>query len=487
MAQYPTPKQSDDKSNSRPTGETKVDHPIDPKPAAEKPMSADELSGVQAFLNKHLSADKEDETKPPKPTPKAAPFKPKAAPNKPKAAQPEAAPALTAAEIAAAAAEGVARGMAKPVTEKEPEKPAATLKEADQRKVAVLKKMEELYGEANPKYKGISGRYSESIIALQEYAKKWEAEHPGKTFDEEDPEHEEFFKLHDVDWADEDFDDARIAEAADRIVDQRLKPTQKELEALQRENRLNKSQAEIKLAQDDAARTFWSKFGEGYGDIVDANGNVNSVKLEELAKSDPERLRVMVNAARAIDVEAAEIHKLYAGLVENDVKGNPAHRNINAFVASMEQALMKRPIQERTNEEGKDFLPAVKYWNLTKAEREKYWTFTEQDVKYMRVTDIASAVQKQIAEQEAAFVRWAKARGLPIEEAPAASDASNGAAAVPPEPGADPAEMKEAASAEKPQSPSDSGGPRMAAARGAREESAQSAVSAFANRFLGVK
>ena len=485
MAQYPTPKQSDDKSNSRPTGETNVDHPIDPKPTGEKPMSADELSGVQAFLNKHLSGGGEEAAKA-KPSPKPAPFKPKPAAPKPKAVQPPPPPALTAADIAAAAAEGVVRGMAKPVTEKEAEKPTA-LKDTDQRKVAVLKKMEELYGEANPKYKGISERYSESIVALQEYAKKWEAEHPGKTFDEEDVEHEEFFKTHDVDWADEDFDDARIAEAADRIVDQRLKPTQKELEALQRENRLNKSQAEIKLAQDDAARTFWSKFGEGYGDIVDANGNVNSVKLEELAKSDPERLRVMVNAARAIDVEAAEIHKLYAGLVENDVKGNPAHRNINAFVASMEQALMKRPIQERTNEEGKDFLPAVKYWNLTKAEREKYWTFTEQDVKYMRVTDIASAVQKQIAEQEAAFVRWAKARGLPIEEAPAASDASNGAAAVPPEPGADPAEMKEAASAEKPQSPSDSGGPRMAAARGAREESAQSAVSAFANRFLGVK
>jgi ribosomal protein L7/L12 len=479
MAQYPTQKQSDDKSNSRPTGETKVDHPIEPKPAGEKPMSADELSGVQAFLNKHLSAGGEEAAKA-KPSPKVAPFKPKPAAAKPKAAQPPPPPALTAADIAAAAAEGVARGMAKPVTEKEAEKPVA-LKDADQRKVAVLKKMEELYGDANPKYKGISERYSESIVALQEYAKKWEVEHPGKTFDEEDAEHEDFFKTHDVDWADEDFDDARIAEAADRIVDQKLRPTQKELESLQKENRLNKSQAEIKLAQDDAARTFWAKFGDGYGDIVDANGNVNATKLEELAKTDPEGLRVMVDAARAIDVEAAEIHKLYAGLVENDVKGNPAHRNINAFVANMEQALMKRPIQERTNEEGKDFLPAVKYWNLPKAEREKFWTFTENDVKYMRVTDIASAVQRQISQQEAAFVRWAKAKGLPVEEPPSGS---NGA---PPESGSEPAESEAPSGSEKPQSPSDSGGPRMAAARGAGEESAQSAVSTFANRFLGVK
>lgn len=486
MAQYPNPtKQTPDKSNSRPSGETGVDHPIDPKPAKEQPekMSPDELSGVQAFLNKHLTgADGEAK---PKPAAKPAPFKPKAAPVKPKPAPAPAAPPLTAAEIASAAAEGVARGMAKPAIEKEAEKPAepAELGESDQRKVVVLKKMEELYGDKNPKYKGIAERYSQSLVALQEYAKKWEAAHPGETFDEEAPEHEEFFKTHDVDWADDDFDEARIAEAADRIVEQKLKPTQKELESLQKENRLNKSQAAIKAAQDDAARTFWSKLGDDLADIVDENGNVNSTKLEELSKSDPEGLRLMVDAARAIDIEAAEIHKLYTGLVENDVKGNAAHRNINAFVAGMEQALMKRPIQERVNEEGKDFLPAVKYWNLPKAEREKYWTFNEHDVKYMRVTDIAASVRKQITQQEEAFMRWAKARGLPVEEAPKAPASED-------QPGGEPAagdEVQPEPGVEKPQSPSDTGGPRMAAARRRGEENAQSAVSVFANRFLGVK
>lgn len=487
MAQYPNPpKQPAEKGNSRPTGEEKADRPGQ-KPASEepKPLSPDELSGVKAFLNKHLTGSEEGEKA--KPAAKTPPFKPKAPAPKAKPAQPPP-PALTAADIAAATAEGVARGMAKPV-EKEPPKVAepAQLGESDQRKVAVLKKMEELYGDKNPKYKGISDKYAESLTALQDYAKKWEADHPGQTFDEEAPEHEEFFKAHDVDWADDDFDEARIAEAADRIVDQKLKPTQKELESLQKENRLNKSQAAIKAAQDDAARTFWSKLGNEFTDIVDGNGNVNAAKLEDLAKADPEGLRLMIDAARAIDVESAEIHKLYSGLVENDVKGNPAHRNINAFVANMEQALMKRPIQERTNEGGKDFLPAVKYWNLPKAEREKYWTFTENDVKYMRVTDIAASVQKQIAQQEAAFVRWAKARGLPVEEAPP----PGGNGAPPPEGGnAEAPEGEEAPpapAAEKPQSPSDAGGPRMAATRGNREESAQSAVSLFANRFLGVK
>lgn len=485
MAQYPsTTKQTPDKSNSRPTGETNVDHPIDPKPAKEQPqkMSPDELSGVQAFLNKHLTGS-DGEAKP-KAGAKPAPFKPKSAPAKPKPAPAPAAQPLTAAEIASAAAEGVARGMAKPVA-KEEENPSepVELGESDQRKVVVLKKMEELYGDKNPKYKGIAERYSQSLVALQEYAKKWESAHPGETFDEEAPEHEEFFKTHDVDWADDDFDEARIAEAADRIVEQKLKPTQKELESLQKENRLNKSQAQIKAAQDDAARTFWSKLGDDLADIVDESGNVNSAKLEELSKSDPEGLRMMVNAARAIDVEAAEIHKLYAGLVENDVKGNLAHRNINAFVAGMEQALMKRPIQERVNEEGKDFLPAAKYWNLPKAEREKYWTFSEQDVKYMRVTDIAASVRKQIAQQEEAFMRWAKARGFPVEESPKATavEGNPGEAApaddeVQPDPGV-----------EKPQSPSDTGGPRLAASRRLGEENAQSAVSVFANRFLGVK
>lgn len=487
MAQYPNPtKQTPDKSNSRPSGETGVDHPIDPKPAKEEPkrMSPDELSGVQAFLNKHLTGSDGDAK--PKAGTKPAPFKPKATPAaKPKPAQPPPTPPLTAAEIASAAAEGVARGMAKPVV-KEEEKPSETVElgESDQRKVVVLRKMEELYGDKNPKYKGIAERYSESLVALQEYAKKWEADHPGQTFDEEAPEHEDFFKAHDVDWSDDDFDEARIAEAADRIVEQKLKPTQKELESLQKENRLNKSQAAIKAAQDDAARTFWAKLGDDLADIVDESGNVNSTKLEELAKADPEGVRLMVDAARAIDVETAEIHKLYAGLVENDVKGNPVHRNINAFVAGMEQELMKRPLQERVNADGKDFLPAVKYWNLPKAEREKYWTFNEHDVKYMRVTDIAASVQKRIAQQEESFMRWARARGLPVGDEPKAPAAELQSGAGPD--GADDVGAPESAS-EKPQSPSDTGGPRMAAARRRGEENAQSAVSVFANRFLGVK
>lgn len=465
---------------------------IAPNPADAKPEpqpKPEELKGLKTFMERHLSGDRaKGAAEPPKPAPKPAPapFKPKVV--KPRPVPPP--PAATASEIAAAVSEGVTKAMT-PAAKDEPKPDLPPLSDSDQRKVSVLTRLEQMYGDKKPQYKGIAKRYEESMRALKAYADDWERKNPGKSFDEEAPEHEDFFAKHQVDWNDDEYDDARIAVAADKLVDDRLKPAQKELETLKANEKLREARGAIKASQDDSARQFWKTLGEDYADVVDDRGNVNQAKLAEIAERDPDVAHITVKAAEVIDAEVEELHKLFNGLTKNEPDKNPVHKSINEFIYAREKSLMERPIQERQDAEGRDFAPANKYWNMTKAEREKHWTFTEPDVKYMRIQQLAATTKGATDRAEEAFKRKAKARGLLQEEAAPGTEGHQPEAA-PANPnfriedqGQDDDPIPDRS--EKPRSPSDSGGPKVASSSGSPKESASSAVTAFTNKFLGIK
>lgn len=372
------------------------------------------------FVKGGTPAEKAPQPKPPAPKPKQPPFRPS-----PKAkAEP-----LTPEQIVAAAAEGAAKA----ITAAKPEPPAAKappppeLPAEEQEKVQILAKMEEIQP---AKYKGLAEKYRSSLVALDDYAKKWEADHPGEKFDEDSPEHEDFYSKNDVNWSDLDFQRAiaRIAvEEANKPLAEKM---DEKLAEIERGKELERRQGEIVSHQNSAAQHYWSELGEDMADLVNTDGSLNMAKVRQLQESDPEGLSIRVTAAQSLDAEVGEVYKLYHGLVKNDWEHNPIHRNINQFVAQQEQRLAAKPTQAKLNAEGKTFVPAAQWFKMSKTERENHWMFSAQDIAFLRAKDLAAATNKRIELVEEAHKRWAKSKGIQLEN-PDAKPESPGAGGEP--------------------------------------------------------
>lgn len=342
--------------------------------------------------------------------PKPAPFKPQA--------RPAAAP-MTSEQVVAAAAEGAARAIAAGTKASKEQGDAATkakepeLPPDEKDKIEVLSKMEEL----NPtKYKGIAAKYKTGLTALETYATEWEKDHPGQKFEKDSPEHEDFFKQNDVDWSDLDFQKAIARLVSDDAGKGAKAEIDQQLAELKRAETLREKQGEIVSEQNVAALQYWQQLGDSTSDVVKPDGTLNMEKVNELKEADPEAWAAQVAAAQDLDVEVAEIYKLFTGLTKNEPDKNPIHYNINQFAATKERELASKTIQEKFNAAGQVFVPASQFYRMTKVEQAQHWTYSARDLAVMRADDLAKTTQKRVDLTEEAHKRWAKARGIQLED-----------------------------------------------------------------------
>jgi len=493
----------------------------------DKPLSPEQMEGVTAFLGRHLhgksftppktddgaddaagdkqtqdkvAADKTADKKPDKPAADAADKKPVGRPvtklkvpgSKATAKQAAAAPpAPSAADIAKAAGEGVAKVLADREVEQQKrarESEVAALSATDQRKVEILSRMEALQPE---RYKGISKRYEDSVRARDKYIEQWESKHPGEKFDEDSDEHSEFFDRHNVDWSDEDYTDALADIRAEARVAKATQATQEQVRELQRKITVQESQAQIASTQNTAASQFWGRFGDDYSGLIKPTGEIDSQKAQALMKSDPIGMPIRVSAAKALDEETAEIYKLYNGLTDLNVDKNPIHKSVSDFALEMERELMAKPVQDRTDDRGRDFLPSHKYARLSKADREQYWTLGADDLIALRSNRLFKLASDTIAAQEEQHRKWAEARGIKLSGAQAPAGEAKKKALGHGPPGSTAAEEADEADAaaqvadedDKPDSPSSAGDSRGAAAKN-KGGAGGSRGDQFINRFF---
>lgn len=404
--------------------------PQDKKPAA-KPSS--ELSAETGSFLGNFVDGKEKKAAEPTEAEKAAEAerlkketadkeKAAAAKKKPKpAAQPE---PLTAAQIAAAAAEGVARVINKPAEVKKPEQKdagASTYTPSDERKIAVLGQMEKMYPD---KYKDAPKRYKDALAKIEAYSKEWTKLNPSKEFNEDDDEHAEFFEknqLHEF-WEPEDFDEAKTEMRVQKALEEERRANNKRLDDHERKFKLQDPETvkAIDVEQVGAAKQYWKLFGEELGILKD-DGTVDEEKAKKSREADPFAFDLRLNAAQRLDHEVAELYKLMNALIEPSPKSG-LHKMLGDFAATAEQRLAAKPLEDRQDGDGRDFLPAEKYYALEKEEREaKYWTFTARDLAALRADVLARETQALIKKEEEKLDKYAKARGLVPKDGAAAS------------------------------------------------------------------
>lgn len=277
-----------------------------------------------------------------------------------------------------AISQAVADGIREATKPKTPDKtkPAADdfeLPENEKRKVAVLERME---ADMPEKYKGRAKQYVDQLKAAEKYASDWERRNPGKAFDENDPEHAEFFDKQDVDWSDDDFRETEIAIAAERIIEKRMKPVNEEFETLKREKKLQAEAPKIIAQRDSAAKEYWETVGDDFGKLLKEDGSVDREVFEALDKTDPVGLSVTLHyAEKIVEPVAAEIYKLSEGLVSYDPK-NRLHADIGEFATRQEEAILAMPEEKLLDGRGRRFATSEEWAKLSEKERAGRWFLT---------------------------------------------------------------------------------------------------------------
>lgn len=454
------------------------------KPAA---LTEPQLKGVQRFATTFLTGEKPPPEKPETPEEKAAretkeketADKEKAktapkAPAKPKvpARKPEPPKALTGEEIAEAAARGVATAMQAKPDDTKPAPPAGPeLSDAEKRRIGVLEQMEKMFPE---KYKGLSEKYKTGLTALAKYAEDWEKAHPGEPFQEDAEEHEEFFSKNSPDWEDEDYTEAVAEIRTSKALEEERKKTNERLSKFERAEKLRTEEPNIAAATTKPASMFWKDHGEDFGAIIKEDGSVDAEKFKALQAADPVTFGIRLQAAQALDSEVRELYKVMNGLIDYD-KDNPIHRAISTFADQKEQELSAKPQEERLDGEGRDFLPAAKYYKLSKEKRKDYWTFGVNELGALRAAALADWSKNLVKSEEEKLENWAKARGL---KKPDATEQ--------PQPTAKTEEEETPETTDgKPLSPSTSSESRMAATKNRDTKATPDFTSTFLSRQLG--
>ncbi len=320
--------------------------------------------------------------------------------------------------------EAVGRAVAAATKPKETPPPDPTADpDVDQRRMAILRQMETQFGE---RYKGLANRYVANLNKHKEYKSKWESEHPGEEYNEDDEEHAEFLDglekqvAYDEDDYVEALTDLKLSDRMKKVDEQ----VSKRLAPIEQQEKFVEHRPRIIETRDKIGNRFWERMGDEFKDVLKEvehqDGRkeiqINGEALEALKASDPDTHKIVVNAARAAESYAAETYLLDHRLREFDPK-NDMHQNLRAFVEDREARMAAKPPQKTMDDEGRTFMPRGEFNKLPEKQRTRHWTFTHEDIGFLMAARIAKATQAFLKEEEEKFSRRAASRGVSLENA----------------------------------------------------------------------
>jgi len=430
---------------------------VEPKPKTEEELEAEETAKAARIAAAKKKAERKVEAASPPPS------------------------VIDEEKLGASIGRSIAEATAKAKPEAQAPKETAKDK-AEVRRIAVLERMEKM----NPdQYKGLSDRFKENKSKLQKYAAEWEAANTGEKFDENADEHSDFIDglESQVEYEDDDYTEALADIRLDAKTNERKSELDERISNVERTQRAREESPKILKAGVEAGNQFWQEMGDDFKEVITDSGDVNPEQLKAIAEEDPVKHDIAVAAADAVERTAATIYMLAHQLANFDPK-NSAHAGLAQFALTQEEELLKRSATERFNDEGLAFARKAEYDRMPKEQRAKHWTFTAEDLTFLATRAIAKQAKADLAAEDAKFTKRAKARGLISNDEP-------------PTPGT--GQRKNARSDDedeegngsgasrhiKPQSPTISSSPKLAAGNSANRNSGKNAADRFLAKLIG--
>lgn len=314
--------------------------------------------------------------------------KKKAAASTKRKSQPE--PAIDHAKLAAEAASNTVRDTVReilkvtPKAEPTEKAPKDKLNNEDRYDYDVADHLAKL----DPRFKDAPKLILEHVEKSEAYATRWQAANPGKAFDPNDDEHNEFYETLERPWTDQDFRKAEIDMAAEAKM---AKVLDVQGEKFQR--------VEADTARMELAPVVDRKHLEATGALVDLMDD----KLKSAAKKggyegifaeDPVAAEVISAAADGLQpfIEAAVQIDDPKQRIRLDPE-NPVHQQWNTVVVEGE-ARCAGLIRD-----GKTFAKRADYAKMTPSQRSRHWFLTTDDIIGGVVDFAASETKRLISEQ----------------------------------------------------------------------------------------
>lgn len=208
--------------------------------------------------------------------------------------------------------------------------------------------------ESKPKYRGqpLQAQYTAYVKKYSDYQSAWEKANPGKVFEEDDEDHEAFFKVHRPNVADEDII------RAEAVVEARA-DFERELE----QDRLDRSRRQAEVSGREAAAAIG-------GELLSA---LQVKTVDELKAKDP-ALAFAVNEVTPMAQNLVRTaHRLFAPGGQYDEQ-NPTHAVLYQALGKYDDLLSKEPPEQSALPDGRQFVPLAKWGSLTPAQKEQSWT-----------------------------------------------------------------------------------------------------------------
>lgn len=260
-----------------------------------------------------------------------------------------------------------------------------------------------------PAYKGIVEQFDKFVPAETEYIKKWEAANPETEFDPEAEEHAAFYKKHQPQFEDDDFDDARS-----------------ELTKREAKAEWKREQEQERLVQDAVRNVEQTQKSVAEELITALDPKAEAKTLSEVEKKDgvlfdliEDKLPLLQNLA---SVNALLLNPKLGYKFDPN---NPVHNEWAKRLAQYEQELLAKPVKE-LKKEGRDFVTLSEWDTLSDSEKRQAWTLLEGDeMKNLLVAEFSNKLKPKLARARVS------SNGTASQHSPAAPDAKPADAAAP--------------------------------------------------------
>lgn len=418
--------------------------PLDDAELEKRRQSVAESMGWEKPKEEPKAAEPAATENPAPPAAPAAPVAPAATEAKP-AEQPappaEVEPAKPVEEIIAETAKAVGDQVTEAMRREEPvlETPLETLSPEDEEAYAIILKMEELRTAAA----GTAEAFKKFALARYAYQDKWEQANPGRTFDANDSEHEEFYKAQpQID--DDKYEEAKIALRVDRTVEERVN---KALAPIREQAVMNESKVLLANAVQDRIVEMLKAVSPEVTAIAVVNGrlDLSADNVAKITDADPIAASVLepmlLNELRPliVEIEKTTIPGLNYRL---DPTRNQVHAAIADYVGKLEQKLAK----SKETRGGKKFIsianynermaaieavksPAAKKAKAEALDREFFYVGPD-DIETFIVESLSERAKAQIHQMDAIAAKKYKKNGSP----PAPKQDAQPTVATPPQP-----------------------------------------------------
>lgn len=328
-----------------------------------------------------------------------------------------AAPAVDPAAIASAAATAATEAAVRAMTRVAPPAPTPTddLTDGDRRDYEIAEHLAKI----DPRFKDAPKVILDQVRQADDYAQNWSTANPGKVFNPEDEEHDNFFAQMQRPWTDSEFRRAEVKLEARKEIEEMSRASDQRLSVVEEDSARRELAPAVDQHFSNAALQTAKMVGDDIHQALSTGG------WDALHKKDPVMAKVLGTALQ-------QMHPFVEAAIQIDDPrqriridpNNPAHQQWNKVVQVGEAELVGQ-----TNEQGQKFARRADWVRMTPAQQAGHWYLTADMMIQGAMEYAADEVKKISAEQ----TEYLKSLGYVRQEPAAApvAGAANGTPATP--------------------------------------------------------